>query len=558
MTSYAGVHHDVEAPIAADNHGVLFLNSHVRYEDVTDGTSQTLFVGEKLDDGLDLGWASGTASSLRNTGSGNRTPGPGAGEARLAGPAPRRRTGTWPRWARSRVRRRLRQPASRREQLPLRRRLGAVRQVDVIAWSTSTWPTGPMARSSTRISTEPGLRSDAGCADRRETTNHECEAGLHPDRAARRDGHHRHPDRLPPARACGAAGSLAEDQCVNNLKQIGLALHATISHNTLPSGCNDTAGRSRASPAATRSSWIGLDPPYMEQNGVYHAFDFRHGAGDPENQTAGTTRIACLSARARGRLELLLRPLRWRHPFATGSTSYAGCQHDVEAPIDADNHGVFYLNSRVRFVDVSDGLSQTIFVGEMRARPRWAGCPGRGPRFATPAIRSTGDHAVDPRRPCPPDRSLPETHARRTWSGSSIRASRESRPPSSADSAARIAATGPTSPSATARCGSSSRRSIRRSTGGWAIAPTGSRSMTKPIEASLARSAACTGRSDGLHPDRALDGAGRDRGPGRPSAPGDQRRAGGRPPVGARTTSCNSARRSIIMPPSTVSCRPAS
>ena len=47
MTSYAGVHHDVEAPIAADNHGVLFLNSHVRYEDVTDGTSQTLFVGEK-------------------------------------------------------------------------------------------------------------------------------------------------------------------------------------------------------------------------------------------------------------------------------------------------------------------------------------------------------------------------------------------------------------------------------------------------------------------------------------------------------------------------------
>jgi prepilin-type processing-associated H-X9-DG protein len=70
MSSYAGVHHDVEAPIAADNHGVLYLNSHVRYEDVTDGTSQTLFVGEKLNDGLDLGWASGTRASLRNTGTG--------------------------------------------------------------------------------------------------------------------------------------------------------------------------------------------------------------------------------------------------------------------------------------------------------------------------------------------------------------------------------------------------------------------------------------------------------------------------------------------------------
>jgi prepilin-type N-terminal cleavage/methylation domain-containing protein/prepilin-type processing-associated H-X9-DG protein len=78
MTSYAGVHHDVEAPIAADNHGVLFLNSAVRLEDVTDGTSMTLFVGEKLNDGLDLGWASGTRASLRNTGLGvNRMPATG-------------------------------------------------------------------------------------------------------------------------------------------------------------------------------------------------------------------------------------------------------------------------------------------------------------------------------------------------------------------------------------------------------------------------------------------------------------------------------------------------
>ena len=68
MTSYAGVHHDVEAPIAPDNHGVLFLNSHVRYEDVTDGTSQTLFVGEKPLVAPDLGWASGSRASLRNGG----------------------------------------------------------------------------------------------------------------------------------------------------------------------------------------------------------------------------------------------------------------------------------------------------------------------------------------------------------------------------------------------------------------------------------------------------------------------------------------------------------
>ena len=68
MTSYAGCHNDVEAPIAAKNNGVFFLNSAVRYEDITDGTSQTIFLGEKLNDGLDQGWASGTRASLRNAG----------------------------------------------------------------------------------------------------------------------------------------------------------------------------------------------------------------------------------------------------------------------------------------------------------------------------------------------------------------------------------------------------------------------------------------------------------------------------------------------------------
>jgi hypothetical protein len=69
VSSYAGVHHHTEAPIDADNTGVLFLNSHVTFEDIVDGTSYTLVVGEKLVDGAhDLGWMSGTAATLRNPG----------------------------------------------------------------------------------------------------------------------------------------------------------------------------------------------------------------------------------------------------------------------------------------------------------------------------------------------------------------------------------------------------------------------------------------------------------------------------------------------------------
>jgi len=67
-SSYAGLHHDVEAPIDVDNNGVFFLNSRVTYDDITDGSAYTLFVGEKYIEQGDLGWMSGTRATLRNTG----------------------------------------------------------------------------------------------------------------------------------------------------------------------------------------------------------------------------------------------------------------------------------------------------------------------------------------------------------------------------------------------------------------------------------------------------------------------------------------------------------
>jgi hypothetical protein len=64
------VHHHVESPIDADNTGILFLNSQITSDDITDGLQYTLLVGEKRVDEsvVDLGWMSGTAATLRNTG----------------------------------------------------------------------------------------------------------------------------------------------------------------------------------------------------------------------------------------------------------------------------------------------------------------------------------------------------------------------------------------------------------------------------------------------------------------------------------------------------------
>ena len=75
LSNYAGCHHDVESPIDENNNGVLFLNSHIRDKDVTDGLAHTIYIGEKLGSQWDLGWMSGTRATLRNSGTAiNQTP----------------------------------------------------------------------------------------------------------------------------------------------------------------------------------------------------------------------------------------------------------------------------------------------------------------------------------------------------------------------------------------------------------------------------------------------------------------------------------------------------
>jgi len=67
-TSYAGVHASSEIPINTDNDGIFILNRALSANDVTDGLSHTLMLGEKLYGGHQLGWVSGSRATLRHTG----------------------------------------------------------------------------------------------------------------------------------------------------------------------------------------------------------------------------------------------------------------------------------------------------------------------------------------------------------------------------------------------------------------------------------------------------------------------------------------------------------
>tara|TARA_R110002049_G_scaffold2750_2_gene21321 strand:- start:4179 stop:5054 length:876 start_codon:yes stop_codon:yes gene_type:complete len=70
-SAYAGIHASVETPIDETNDGVFILNEAISRDDITDGLSYTLLIGEKISHSSDdLGWMSGTRSTLRNTGTG--------------------------------------------------------------------------------------------------------------------------------------------------------------------------------------------------------------------------------------------------------------------------------------------------------------------------------------------------------------------------------------------------------------------------------------------------------------------------------------------------------
>lgn len=72
ISSYVACTGGTNVPIDSQNDGLLFLNSSVTDPEIRDGASNTLLAGERQTEDIpilpDLGWMSGTAATLRNTG----------------------------------------------------------------------------------------------------------------------------------------------------------------------------------------------------------------------------------------------------------------------------------------------------------------------------------------------------------------------------------------------------------------------------------------------------------------------------------------------------------
>src|SRR6185312_9980559 len=145
-------------------------------------------------------------------------------------------------------------------------------------------------------------------------------------------------------------------QCSNNLFQLGIALQNYEStHLVLPPGVVNPTGPIVESMTGYQFSWIAQILPYLEQKNVFRHIDFNVGVYQTNNLTVRSVWLNVLMcpSEPRGRNSFGGGGISSLNTALSGIpdpalTSYAACHHDAETPIDANNNGVFFLNSRVR------------------------------------------------------------------------------------------------------------------------------------------------------------------------------------------------------------------
>jgi Tfp pilus assembly protein PilE len=134
----------------------------------------------------------------------------------------------------------------------------------------------------------------------------------------------------------------ARTQSQNNLKQMGIAIHAYHDTNgVMPPGVGKTGFSTHA-----------YILPYIEQAALYNQIDFAKAPDDKANATVRNARI-----------KIFLSPMD-NAPMMNdaGPTNYlfsAGSKADLK-----NNDGVFYADSKTRITDITDGTSNTMMIGE--------------------------------------------------------------------------------------------------------------------------------------------------------------------------------------------------
>lgn len=199
-------------------------------------------------------------------------------------------------------------------------------------------------------------------------------------------------------------------QCRNNLKQIGLALHNYHeSANVLPSGwVGVTAGQPDIN-GMNGWGWAAMILPQIDQAPLYNTLNFNVPMANAANTTPRATYLPlyrCASdvgpnqwkINATGTTNPLVTVAGASYAAVFGTTEVDNCNGQASG-VPCSSDGAFFLNSKIRFSDITDGLSNTLLAGEHQTRETpgwlytWVGVAAGGDN---PIVRVMADTDVTP------------------------------------------------------------------------------------------------------------------------------------------------------------------
>ncbi len=171
---------------------------------------------------------------------------------------------------------------------------------------------------------------------------------------------------LPAVQA--ARGASQRASCINNFKQVGIGLaNYEITHRVLPPGYVSTFD-TNGTDLGPGWGWAALILPQVEQAPLYAAINVNLPIERPANLTARLTSVAsflCPADPVRPTWNVYARDASGNPTALLGQVAashYIGVFGTTDPGIDGD--GVFSRDSAVAYRDITDGLSQTLAVGE--------------------------------------------------------------------------------------------------------------------------------------------------------------------------------------------------
>jgi prepilin-type N-terminal cleavage/methylation domain-containing protein len=147
--------------------------------------------------------------------------------------------------------------------------------------------------------------------------------------------------------------------CINNLKQVGIALHGYHDQTgALPMGYSHSPGYTWGG-----FGWAAAILPQLEQTPLFNTINFDLPAWTAENSTSCLARPGVYLCPSDDTSEGNFLD-RDEFRFAMGSYVASFGPGDMDFGNPEDRRGLFSRNSRTRFSEIRDGLSQTLAASE--------------------------------------------------------------------------------------------------------------------------------------------------------------------------------------------------